>query len=460
MGLYSAPPPARPFSEDKATLLIAWWITAMCAVVIILRLVGRYIRVERLFNEDWFAAAALIPLLLRMAFVHPTLLYGTNNVLVDSTHPLPETEIHQRSIGSRLVIVSRIIHPTILWLFKAANVAFFHHLIGPSGKQSYTLLLRLTRYFLLATFLAVIITALAECHPYPQPWQVIPDPGGQCRQAYAYLVTTTACSALTDLLLVAIPVPVVFQSRVSAGHKALLLLLFSLPLLTVVVALYKVPEILREQGYQATRTMWASVEVLVATFAANTLSIGTFVRDTGLKKRRFRFRPAEGDGVRSVKRGSGVAGQKVAWGGLGLEAGGGIEASAKRYTGDSEQMGGTGQTSLGVMDHKEGGGSTESLDSLIPRGRFDTSRSALDAMRVIKTTSIRITASEASKDDSRGGSVEHLDSLVLRPGGGAVTASARGGHRGSSIQLQDLGRLPDSDHGCRSAGAPMTNGAT
>jgi hypothetical protein len=113
MTFYSSPPPARPFSEDKATLLTSWWITAMCVVIIIFRLIGRYIRVETLFGEDKIAAAALIPLLLRMAFVHPTLLYGTNNVFVDDTHTLTEIEIYQRSIGSGLVLFSRILHPAM-----------------------------------------------------------------------------------------------------------------------------------------------------------------------------------------------------------------------------------------------------------------------------------------------------------------------------------------------------------
>jgi hypothetical protein len=86
----------------------------MCAVVIILRLIGRYIRVEKLFGEDKVAAAVLIPLLLRMAFIHPILLYGTNNVLLDDTQPpLSDTEIQQRSIASRLVLVSRILHPAM-----------------------------------------------------------------------------------------------------------------------------------------------------------------------------------------------------------------------------------------------------------------------------------------------------------------------------------------------------------
>ena len=48
--------------------------------------------------------ATLIPLLIRMAFVHVVLLYGTNNVMTDG---LTGDEIWHRSIGSRAVLASR-----------------------------------------------------------------------------------------------------------------------------------------------------------------------------------------------------------------------------------------------------------------------------------------------------------------------------------------------------------------
>jgi hypothetical protein len=110
MTLYSSPPPARPFSDTKPILLTSWWITIFCAAVIVIRLLGRFVRVERLFREDLFAAAALIPLFMRMGFVHPILVFGTNNVLVGEA-PLSEIDIHQRCVASRLVLVTRILYP-------------------------------------------------------------------------------------------------------------------------------------------------------------------------------------------------------------------------------------------------------------------------------------------------------------------------------------------------------------
>jgi hypothetical protein len=53
------------------------------------------------------ALACLIPLLIRMAFVHVVLLYGTNNVITDG---LTDEEIWHRSIGSRMVLASRVFY--------------------------------------------------------------------------------------------------------------------------------------------------------------------------------------------------------------------------------------------------------------------------------------------------------------------------------------------------------------
>lgn len=109
MALYSSAPPERPFSDAKPTLLVAWWITLFCTCLILLRLSGRYIRVEKLFIEDKITALALLPLYMRMACTHVVLLYGTNNIELAGTD-LFSQEIERRIIGSKVVLAGRILH--------------------------------------------------------------------------------------------------------------------------------------------------------------------------------------------------------------------------------------------------------------------------------------------------------------------------------------------------------------
>lgn len=109
MALYSSPPSPVPFSETKPTLLVSWWITIFCTCLILLRLAGRYIRVEKLFLEDKIAAFALVPLYVRMACVHVVLVFGTNNIQIENLDPQSD-EAQHRILGSRMVLASRIFY--------------------------------------------------------------------------------------------------------------------------------------------------------------------------------------------------------------------------------------------------------------------------------------------------------------------------------------------------------------
>lgn len=75
--------------------------------IILVRISGRYVRTERLFREDKIMALSLLPLLARMGLVHLVLLWGTNNT---TTEGMTARDIHYRQIGSRLVLVSRIMY--------------------------------------------------------------------------------------------------------------------------------------------------------------------------------------------------------------------------------------------------------------------------------------------------------------------------------------------------------------
>ncbi|KAK2067721.1 hypothetical protein P8C59_001434 [Phyllachora maydis] len=248
MPLYSNPPPLSDFSDEKPTLLVCWWLTIFCTVIILLRVAGRFVRSERLFTEDKTVALALIPLHLRMACVHLILLWGTNNAQLADAN-LSDDQIRHKSIASGLVLLSRIFYAATLWVLKATIVEFLSRLIRLHWRRTCRVALIVMRCTLGGTFVAIIISDLAECQPFSHYWQVLPDPGGQCRQGYVQLITMAACNVLTDLLLIIFPVPIIIGRR---GHDP-------------------VPEL------------------FFATVSANALVLGSFVRNKGTKKYRFKY---------------------------------------------------------------------------------------------------------------------------------------------------------------------------
>lgn len=145
------------------------------------------------------------------------------------------------------------------------------------------------RWFLAITFIAVVLADITECQPITHYWQVVPDPGAKCRQGYAQLLTMGTVNVLTDLLLVLFPIPIIITSKMGVKRKIQLVLLFAGSLLPAGTTLFRIPNIIDRNGAQQYRSLLASVEILFATAVANALVLGSFVRDKGVKKKRWKF---------------------------------------------------------------------------------------------------------------------------------------------------------------------------
>lgn len=181
-----------------------------------------------------------------------------------------------------------------IWTAKFTVSEFLKRLIGAYWRKSFEMILQFIRYFLLITFIAVVIATLSECQPFTHYWQVIPDPGPKCRQGYAQLITMGTCDVITDLLLVAFPIPIVFVSAMPTKRKVSLILLFALSLALVGITCYRVPSVINRRGAQQFRSLLASLEILAAAAVSNALIIGSFIRDRGVKKQKYKFGSSSG----------------------------------------------------------------------------------------------------------------------------------------------------------------------
>lgn len=97
----------------------------------------------------------------------------------------------------------------------------------------------------------------------------------------------------SDLILVLLPLPIVWSSKLGRAKQIQISALFCLSLVPVGITLYRVPSIIEDRGAQAHRSLWASIEILFATSAANALVLGTFMRDRGTKKNKYKFGSGE-----------------------------------------------------------------------------------------------------------------------------------------------------------------------
>lgn len=223
--------------------------------------------------------------MIRMGLIHVVLLFGTNNV---QTAGLTAEHIHLHSIGARLVLAARIFYAMFIWVSKLTVSEFLKRLARASWTKSYQRGLVFIRYFLLFTFCVVVIATISECQPFDHYWQVVPDPGPRCRQGFAQLISMGVADIITDILLVVWPIPIIVRSRMPMKRKLSTVLLFSLSLCLIGITATRVPKVIQHHGRQQYRTVWASVEILASAAVSNAVVLGSFVRDRGIKRNKYR----------------------------------------------------------------------------------------------------------------------------------------------------------------------------
>lgn len=154
---------------------------------------------------------------------------------------------------------------------------------------------RLFYTFLGLSYIAVVVTEAAECRPFHQYWQVTPTPTLACRVAPGNLTAMGILHILTDLTLVALPLPMILSARLPRKLKLETFLLMLFPLANVAFTCYRLPVIYTKAGSQPARTLLASIDILISTASANALVVISFLKDRGFKKLKYRHRGGEDD---------------------------------------------------------------------------------------------------------------------------------------------------------------------
>lgn len=165
---------------------------------------------------------------------------------------------------------------------------FLKRLTERFWKKGYERGLHGIRVFLVVTFFMVFIATLVECHPTNHYWQVVPDPGPQCRQGYAQLLTMGIADIITDILLIVFPIPIIVRSGMPLKRKLSLCALFSMSVVLIAITGARMPLVIERRGLQQFRTVFASSEIIAATVVSNAIILGSFLRDRGIKKSKFR----------------------------------------------------------------------------------------------------------------------------------------------------------------------------
>ncbi|KAK2008999.1 hypothetical protein LZ32DRAFT_661608 [Colletotrichum eremochloae] len=256
---------------------------SICAALIFIRCGYRLFwrcRVHASCHRTWHAddaymAFALVPLISRttcisLSFIlNPTQTYGPALEKDAAARDLTVEKLAEYYvISKKLLIPARIFYALFLWSLKLCLLNFYSRFVDVFhwGKVATTILW----WFIVITFLAILVPTLVECRPLYLMWS--PDPSGAntCHRALGNLITMAAFNIITDIALIVFPFPILRHVKLDSKIKVQLIFLFSIAGLIVVITIMRLPMILNQAVSQRSRSMWASIEILCACIVANT----------------------------------------------------------------------------------------------------------------------------------------------------------------------------------------------
>ncbi|KAI5803683.1 hypothetical protein EDC01DRAFT_465251 [Geopyxis carbonaria] len=342
----AALPPERP---APATVTTLWLFTFLTLALLLYRLYWRRrVRAAPFARDDVWMGVAAVPLLLRLAFIHMSAVLLTANFNREKypQSSMAPDEVARRTLGAQMILPGRVSYAAFLWCMKLCILHWFETVTGRTGH--YGRAIDAAYYAVWLTFVGVVVSTFVECRPIAVYWQIFPDPG-VCVKATVQLVTMGALNIATDVILLAIPLPLVFAARMPVIRKLQLLLLFCVSIFVIGITVIRMPIIIGSTSLQQARTLWASIECFAAALVANAPMFNAMLRrrhapasavatPPGAPPRRTAAMPVTGQdsagsltrnegagAVAKSARGGGAMSPQFSWGGW-PEARGGAES--------------------------------------------------------------------------------------------------------------------------------------
>ncbi|KAK5661366.1 hypothetical protein OQA88_11265 [Cercophora sp. LCS_1] len=245
------------------TLVAILAMSGVSVFVLVIRLVTRRLQRTKMDLGDWLALFDILVWGCFLGVVPGVMIWGTNNMTDEARSALVpgSDEVHHREMGSKFLLVDRVMYITVLWVAKGIVWAFYSDLIT----RTYNLVVLMWCYgVLIVTYIVPIVVTLMECNPLEMYWRVLPDPGN-CVRALAQLWCVGTLNMATDVLLMGLLIPVLCQVQLPWYKKAGLSFLFCIGTFLVIITAVRIAMTVNQSHSQSVRSLWGTAEMLGST---------------------------------------------------------------------------------------------------------------------------------------------------------------------------------------------------
>ncbi|RYP34176.1 hypothetical protein DL767_004403 [Monosporascus sp. MG133] len=181
------------------------------------------------------------------------------------------SEYKLRVVGSKIQLAGWSTYSALLWSLKL-SLLFLYIRLTAGLDRSYLVRIYFGFGFVIVSWLAAMMTLFLGCRPFHKYWQINPDPGDVCQPAISSQIVWVYCAMniITDLYLISIPVPLLWQSSLKPLKKMGLITLFSGGIFIMVCGVLRAALIVTDpvNGAQLAGS-WAVRETFVAVITTN-----------------------------------------------------------------------------------------------------------------------------------------------------------------------------------------------
>jgi hypothetical protein len=179
-----------------------------------------------------------------------------------------QDELSKAHMGTTLTLITRLLVTTFYWLQCSVLLLVYRRLVSHITWVRHTI--EFCWLVIGTTYIAVVLTTFLECHPFHLYYSLaVPE----CSKAYAQLWVQCLSNVTIDLVLLSISTPIM-REQIRLFPKNLQLgTMFVLGFFCIVISCLRIRYIYASSSAQPTRSLWASIQALVATVVANVPSI-------------------------------------------------------------------------------------------------------------------------------------------------------------------------------------------
>ncbi|KAF1914655.1 hypothetical protein BDU57DRAFT_478958 [Ampelomyces quisqualis] len=260
-------------------IIEAWTELGIAIVFILLRLYFRFSQVglRGMTLDDFLMLFAGALYAVETAAAHVIVAVwlgmGNNNFTPEQRAALePGSQTWQYAVyGSKGHIVGWFMYTGLIWTLKACWTIYYSRMTD--GVQKMDIRIKVAWFLNGTTYIAAVSMILFKCWPLHRQWQINPDPGNNCYPGASKLSVSfiTSINTITDMYLMAIPLPIIYRAKLDIKKKISLIILFSGGWIVIIFGLLRCITLVSVGPTEPSESgQWSVRESFVAVLVSNT----------------------------------------------------------------------------------------------------------------------------------------------------------------------------------------------